>query len=587
MRTMVELDLSAAIRSCSVVIAGGLSYEAQERAARRRVRHDKRLPSLYHDRCHSAVRRSQAGSTTRKVLMLYRNATRAFVAELAEIRSAGDPVTGRGKSTHELLARSVTLANPTERFITVPGRRNDVFATLAETMWVLAGRNDMEFLSRYLERAKEFSDDKVTWRGGYGPRLRNWSRVDQLDEIRKLLSAIPESRRAVAVLFDPTKDFTDTLDVPCNNWLHFLLRRGRLDLNVTVRSNDILWGFSGINTFEWSVLQEMMAFWLGNKVGQCSFFISSLHLYDERTEQADRTLAAFRGATGYEQGWGSARFETRWEDFPSALERWFDIEARLARGQDLGAEIADFRDPLLRQFLQVIAIKWAIEVGADERRQHELVNALGHSDVTLALHEQLFRDSAALLDANQTPVDWAEIRESVIALHRSKDAAYGNSWKKRGELISIAANLARKIDRIEQVTNGAAAGNEALLDTAVDLLVYAIKYETFLADQSREISVELFARWGERFSDGPAGFEELLRAREIDGEVSTVQDEAESVISAFSQLDAFLRQNPYGEWSEKLHFAQQLSSFALRLVVAISAVDWEGVEALEREARRS
>lgn len=52
--------------------------------------------------------------------MLCRNAARAFIAELAELRSSGQPVTVRGLPTHERLARTVTLAQPTERFITVP-----------------------------------------------------------------------------------------------------------------------------------------------------------------------------------------------------------------------------------------------------------------------------------------------------------------------------------------------------------------------------------------------------------------------------------------------------------------------------------
>ncbi|PDQ34164.1 MAG: hypothetical protein B5766_13125 [Candidatus Lumbricidophila eiseniae] len=54
--------------------------------------------------------------------------------------------------------------------------------------------------------------------------------------------------------------------------LHFLVRHGRLSLNVALRSNDVLWGFSGINTFEWSVLQEMMAYWVGVEIGPASFF---------------------------------------------------------------------------------------------------------------------------------------------------------------------------------------------------------------------------------------------------------------------------------------------------------------------------
>lgn len=517
--------------------------------------------------------------------MLYRNAACAFVAELAEIRATGRPVTVRGEATHELLARTVTVEHPTERFITIPGRRNDVFATIAETMWVLAGRDDVEYLARYLGRARQFSDDQTTWRGGYGPRLRDWGGVDQVDEIRKLLSSDPESRRAVAVLFDPARDFVKTLDVPCNNWLHFLVRDKRVDLNVTVRSNDILWGFSGINTFEWSVLHELLAFWIGARVGYGSFFISSLHLYDERRDQADRALAGYAGATGYEEAWTGARFETPWEDFAGALDRWFDLEARVAAGDDCVAEIDGFPDPLLRQFLQAIAIKWAIAAGADEARQRELVGELGHSDVAFALHEQLFRDSARLLSPSPVSgVAWADVREPVIALHRLKDAAYGNSWKKRGELISIAANLARKIDRIDKVVGGAAAGREALLDTAVDLLVYAVKYETFLADQSAQIARRLFPNGGERFSDGPDGFEELMRARDVVGEVRTVYAEASDASTAFDDLDAFLQLHPKGEWLEKLALAERLTAIALRLVLAISASDPDGVDTLRRES---
>lgn len=518
--------------------------------------------------------------------MRYQNAARAFIAELAEIRTSGRPVTVRGLATHESLVRSVTLAAPTERFITIPGRRNDVFATIAETMWVLAGRDDMDFLARYLGRARQFSDDQVAWRGGYGPRLRDWHGVDQVDEIRKLLSSDPDSRRGVAVLFDPARDFVPTLDVPCNNWLHFLLREGRLHLNVAVRSNDVLWGFSGINTFEWSVLHEMMAFWLGVRVGEASFFISSLHLYDERTEQADRTLAGYAGVTGYDEAWVAAPFRTQWEEFGSVLGRWFDLEARLASGEDCRMAVAEFPDPLLRQFLQAIAIKWAIAAGAEEAEKRKLVGELGHSDIGFALREQLFRDSAVLVARSTPAVEWTDLREPIIALHRSKDAAYGNSWKRRGELISIAANLARKIDRIDQVVGGAASGREALLDTAVDLLVYAVKYQTFLADQSPEVAERVFANGGERFSDGPDGFEELMRSRVVVGDLGSVRAEAEGASAAFDELDAFLQLHHEGDWLEKLRLTESLTAIAVRLVLAVAESDPNGVEALRRDSER-
>src|SRR5690606_36637114 len=109
--------------------------------------------------------------------------------------------------TREIIARHTRLDRPLERYLFVPGRNNDVFAQVAETMWVLAGRDDIAWLERYLPRAPQFSDDGATWRAAYGPRLRNWNGRDQIDEVRRLLSEDRSSRRAVTSLFDPARDF--------------------------------------------------------------------------------------------------------------------------------------------------------------------------------------------------------------------------------------------------------------------------------------------------------------------------------------------------------------------------------------------
>src|SRR5258708_36335374 len=106
-----------------------------------------------------------------------------------------------------------------------------------------------------------------------------------------------------------------------------------------------------------------------------------------------------------------------------------------------------------------------------------------------------------------------EFRDAVRRLHRAKDAAYRNSWKKRGEVMSVMANIARKVDRLENVAGGAlATSDESLLDTAIDLLVYTLKYQTYLADQDNSVATILFQASGAvpPYSDGPSGFEVLL-----------------------------------------------------------------------------
>src|SRR5690348_7088220 len=97
-----------------------------------------------------------------ELVVRYRNATYALVDGLRDILASGERLTVRGSRVSELRNRITVIERPKERCIVVPGRQNNVFATIAETMWVLAGRNDVAFLSHYLPRAPDFSDDGQT-----------------------------------------------------------------------------------------------------------------------------------------------------------------------------------------------------------------------------------------------------------------------------------------------------------------------------------------------------------------------------------------------------------------------------------------
>jgi hypothetical protein len=144
-----------------------------------------------------------------------------------------------------------------------------------------------------------------------------------------------------------------------------------------------------------------------------------------------------------------------------------------------------------------------------------------------------------------------QIRKAVLHLHRAKNAAYGNAWKKRGEVMSILANLARKVDRLEHVLDGASATtDESILDTSVDLVVYSLKYQTFLADHDIILAVALFdeAEGNKSYSVGTTGFEVLLSRLDltpldhIDG--PDTSEAAASVVTAFSALEHCFTDTP-------------------------------------------
>lgn len=208
---------------------------------------------------------------------------------LSSCLAVGDTVTVRGSETKELLMESFTVANPLHRVVYNKHRKGNIFAVIAETLWVLAGRNDLDWLEQYIPQCKKWSDDGKTWRAAYGPRLRNWNGVDQIAEVMKKLQDDPYTRQAVITIWNPSEDWVESSkDYPCNNWLHFIIRDNELHLNVVVRSNDLIYGFSHVDFFCWSVLQQLMAYWLQVRVGTIGWNVTSLHIYKKHYKKADK-----------------------------------------------------------------------------------------------------------------------------------------------------------------------------------------------------------------------------------------------------------------------------------------------------------
>lgn len=289
----------------------------------------------------------------------YVNSTEAFVSLLSDIIDYGDEIEVRGQYTTEFMGIPIRLLKPRERCYVLPHRNDNIFAKIAETLWIMDGRNDIDWLTHYLPRAPEFSDDGKTWRGGYGPRLRRWGGyMDQVKNVVDLLIEDPQTRRAVISIWNPLEDMNPSKDIPCNNWLHFMIRDGKLHLSVAQRSCDILWGYSGIDTFSWSILQEMIAHWVGVDVGTFTHYIPSLHLYDKHNIRAQKIVSSYPGTSIYEDVPDIIipKFTTRFAGFDWGLKLIFDLEetSRQDANITLWATIKGIPDPFLRECTRML-----------------------------------------------------------------------------------------------------------------------------------------------------------------------------------------------------------------------------------------
>ena len=78
-------------------------------------------------------------------------------------------------------------------------------------------------------------------------------------------------------------------EVPCTLAMQFTLRRSRLDMLVTMRSQDAYLGLPH-DIFS-CTLQEILARSLEAQIGEYKQFVGSLHLYDEHQGAAEQFLA--------------------------------------------------------------------------------------------------------------------------------------------------------------------------------------------------------------------------------------------------------------------------------------------------------
>jgi thymidylate synthase len=176
-----------------------------------------------------------------------------------------------------------TYSNPLERVLFNRKRDANHVFHLVESIWMLAGRDDAEFLLPFNSQYGKYAEADGRVHGAYGHRWRVNFGADQLLEVVHELRRDSNTRRAVLAMWDPVRmDMRPFNDTPCNTHIYFDLRGGVLNMTVCNRSNDMVWGAYGANVVHMSFLQELIAGAVGAPVGAYRQFSNNFHIYMER-----------------------------------------------------------------------------------------------------------------------------------------------------------------------------------------------------------------------------------------------------------------------------------------------------------------
>ena len=155
----------------------------------------------------------------------------------------------------------------------------------AEWQWYLSGDNNIsklgELYGKVPEIWKRMADKEGYVNSNYGWQ---WKRGDQLDEVVDLLKTNPKTRQAAISIYDRKEGYMYDNDTPCTYAVQFTIFKDKLDMCVTMRSNDLWFGFCN-DQYCFSKLQELVAIKLEIPIGEYYHFAHNLHLYNNIIEK--------------------------------------------------------------------------------------------------------------------------------------------------------------------------------------------------------------------------------------------------------------------------------------------------------------
>jgi len=174
------------------------------------------------------------------------------------------------------------ITDPKDRKIINKEREwNENYAD-CEWLWYLSGDRSVDKLGEFYGKIppiwEKMADAEGNVNSNYGWQ---WDRNKQIDYVYELLLNQPDTRQAVITILDMKEHDKFTYDTPCTYAIQFTIVNGRLDMCVTMRSNDLWYGFCN-DQYQFSKLQEMVSERLEIETGVYYHFAHNMHLYNNK-----------------------------------------------------------------------------------------------------------------------------------------------------------------------------------------------------------------------------------------------------------------------------------------------------------------
>jgi len=208
----------------------------------------------------------------------FKNANEAYDYFCDKIRRVGVSFAG----TRALFNVGFTLANPLENHIKNKERQWNLEYAQAEWLWYLSADPSIKALGEIYGKIPpiwtKMADEDGNVNSNYGWQL---VRNNQMEKVVDMLKANPDTRQATMSIYDGKEIDKYKTDTPCTYAIQFTVLDNKLNMCVTMRSNDLWYGFCN-DQFCFSAIQQTVSEATGYEVGEYYHFAHNLHLYNNK-----------------------------------------------------------------------------------------------------------------------------------------------------------------------------------------------------------------------------------------------------------------------------------------------------------------
>ena len=221
----------------------------------------------------------------RKMKNRFKNANEAFEYFKLMIQNVGVDF----DDTKAIFNVGFYIENPMDNLIDDKDRNWKWDYAEAEWQWYLSGDNNIKKLGELYGKVPEIWK-RMANQWGYVNSNYGWqwqrinNGINQLDKVVEMLKENPRTRQAAISIYDGKEHNDYEFDTPCTYAIQFTIVGQKLNMCVTMRSNDLWYGFCN-DQYCFSKLQELVAVETGLLIGDYYHFAHNLHLYNNIIEK--------------------------------------------------------------------------------------------------------------------------------------------------------------------------------------------------------------------------------------------------------------------------------------------------------------